>query len=43
MATCRIGGRFPTIEFQSVDGRSYKIPQDLQGSIAVVLFYRGHW
>jgi peroxiredoxin len=43
MDTLRVGERFPELQARAVDGSTLRIPGDLQGSIAVLLFYRGHW
>ena len=39
----RTGERFPEMVVQPVDGRRMTIPQDLEGSYTVILFYRGGW
>jgi peroxiredoxin len=43
METLRVGERFPELQARAVDGSTVRIPDDLEGSIAVLLFYRGHW
>lgn len=43
METLRVGERFPELQARAVDGSTVRIPDDLQGNIAVLLFYRGHW
>ena len=43
MDTLRVGERFPELQARAVDGGTLRIPDDLQGFIAVLLFYRGHW
>ena len=35
--------RFPTITGTTADGETATLPEDVQGSWAVLLFYRGHW
>lgn len=37
------GQRFPHLEIPAVGGGVIDLPQDLAGSHAVVLIYRGHW
>ena len=37
------GQRFPTITAARIGGGEMSIPQDVAGSFAVILFYRGHW
>lgn len=37
------GQRFPHLEIPAVGGGVLDLPQDLAGSYAVVLIYRGHW
>ena len=29
--------------FNTVDGKQVRIPEDMTGRYAAVLFYRGHW
>jgi hypothetical protein len=43
METLRVGERFPELQGRAVDGSTLRIPEELQGSIAVLIFYRGHW
>jgi peroxiredoxin len=43
METLRIGERFPELQGRAVDGSTLRIPDELGDSIAVLLFYRGHW
>ena len=38
-----IGTEFPKISLRLVGGGEMMLPDDLQTSYAVVLFYRGHW
>ena len=38
-----LGGTFPTQAFHSTTGAVITLPDDIQTSYAVVLFYRGHW
>lgn len=33
----------PRLEAESVDGRSHRLPAEIDDGWAVVLFYRGHW
>ncbi|MEE9568397.1 MAG: hypothetical protein V3W37_03335 [Candidatus Binatia bacterium] len=37
------GDSFPEYVVNTVDGKTLKIPQDLAGEYAVLLFYRGGW
>ena len=37
------GDSFPEYVVNTVDGRTLKVPQDLPGEYAVLLFYRGSW
>ncbi len=37
------GDSFPEYVVKTVDGKTLKIPQDLAGEYAVLLFYRGGW
>ena len=37
------GDRFPSMTFNTVDGKQIRIPDDMTGRYAAVLFYRGHW
>ena len=37
------GDRFPEIAADAVDGSTFRIPDDLNGVVSVLLFYRGHW
>lgn len=37
------GDRFPSMTFKAVDGSQVRIPEDVPGRYAAVLFYRGHW
>src|SRR5262245_32679402 len=37
------GDVFPDLVIDVVDGRRIKLPRDLGGSYAVILFYRGSW
>ena len=43
MNTLRIGDPFPAIQASTVDGSTLRIPDELNGLNAVLLFYRGHW
>jgi peroxiredoxin len=43
METLRIGERFPELQARAVDGTTLRLPDELHGIIAVLLFYRGHW
>jgi peroxiredoxin len=43
METLRVGGEFPLLQACAVDGSTFRIPDDLQDSTAVLIFYRGHW
>jgi len=43
MQTLEIGDRFPSMTADAVDGSHFTLPDDLEGVIAVLLFYRGHW
>lgn len=37
------GNRFPDLSIPTVGGGQMALPRDLQGSYAVILFYRGAW
>jgi peroxiredoxin len=37
------GDRFPTLTFNLIDGETIELPDALEGSYGVVLFYRGSW
>jgi peroxiredoxin len=37
------GDRFPALTLSLVGGGQVRIPDDLPGRYAAVLFYRGHW
>ena len=37
------GDSFPEYIVKTVDGKTLKVPQDLPGEYAVLLFYRGGW
>lgn len=37
------GEVFPTVSASAVDGGEMTLPHDLEGSWALVVFYRGHW
>ena len=37
------GDSFPEYVVKTVDGKTLRIPQDLSGEYAVLLFYRGGW
>jgi peroxiredoxin len=43
METLRVGNRFPQLQARAVDGTTLRLPDELQGITAVLLFYRGHW
>ena len=43
METLRIGEHFPTLQARATDGSTVRIPDELHGRFAVLLFYRGHW
>jgi peroxiredoxin len=43
METLRVGGEFPLLQASAVDGSTFRIPDDLRDSSAVLIFYRGHW
>ena len=43
METLRTGTRFPDLQARAVDASTLRIPEELQGLTAVLLFYRGHW
>jgi peroxiredoxin len=37
------GDRFPSLALKLVDGSTVRIPDEMPGRYAVLLFYRGHW
>lgn len=37
------GEVFPTVSASAADGGKMTLPDDLEGSWALVVFYRGHW
>ena len=37
------GDRFPSLTLNLVGGGQVRIPEDMTGRYAAVLFYRGHW
>ncbi len=37
------GDRFPDLSIQTVGGNQMSLPRDVEGSYAVILFYRGAW
>ena len=43
MNTLRVGDRFPELYGHVVDDSTLRIPDELSGIHAVLLFYRGHW
>jgi peroxiredoxin len=43
MNTLKIGDRFPDLEVEAVPAGTLRLPRDLLGQPAVVLFYRGKW
>lgn len=38
-----IGAQFPKITLQLTDGGTMTLPDDIDSTYTVVLFYRGHW
>jgi len=34
---------FPSIALTSSEDETIKLPDDIHGAYAIVLFYRGHW
>lgn len=43
METLKVGQHLPKLQGRSVDGRIMRLPEELHGRYAVILFYRGHW
>jgi len=43
MAKLNAGDPFPELTVSAVDGRSITLPADLEGSDAILLFYRAWW
>ena len=43
MAKLSAGDPFPELTVSTVDGRSIILPADLEGSDAILLFYRAWW
>jgi peroxiredoxin len=37
------GDQFPDYQVQTTEGRSLRLPHDLSGEYAVLIFYRGIW
>jgi len=37
------GDQFPSMTLTVVGGETLTIPDDINASYAIVLFYRGHW
>ena len=37
------GSRFPDLVLNIAGGGQLRLPQDLDSTYSVVLFYRGHW
>lgn len=37
------GDRFPTIQAKTLDGQTLAVPDDLDRTWKVLLFYRGHF
>lgn len=37
------GDVFPTVSAAAADGSEMTLPDDLEGSWALIVFYRGHW
>lgn len=35
--------RFPSLTLKLVDGSAVRIPEEMLGRYAILLFYRGHW
>ena len=38
-----LGDLFPDYHVQTIDGRTLRLPQDLSGEYAALIFYRGIW
>lgn len=43
METLKTGGRFPEMEGRSTSGQHFRLPDEVAGHTAVLIFYRGHW
>ncbi|MGH7578209.1 MAG: hypothetical protein ACREM1_24220 [Longimicrobiales bacterium] len=43
METLKVGERFPDMRLEAVDGSNIRVPDELVGVRAVLLFYRGRW
>ncbi len=43
MAKLNAGDPFPALTVSTVDGRSLTLPGDLEGTHAILLFYRAWW
>ena len=39
----KTGDVFPSLSLKIAGGEEFSIPGDLESSITIVLFYRGHW
>ena len=37
------GDIFPEYQVQTTDGRTLRLPHDLQGEYSMLIFYRGIW
>ncbi len=37
------GDRFPSLDLKLVDGGTIRLPDEMPGRYAALLFYRGHW
>ena len=35
--------RFPALTLNLIDGGSVRLPDEMPGRYAILLFYRGHW
>ena len=38
-----IGATFPDLSINLTDGGTMRLPDDLNATYRVILFYRGHW
>lgn len=43
MNTLRIGDRFPELTVEAVGGGKLRLPDEVKGSYALLVFYRGRW
>ncbi len=43
MNTLRNGDRFPALTVNAVGGGRLSLPDDLRGTHAILIFYRGRW